>query len=129
MGRAALIRPTELAEALGSYASHLEPAFLSIKLPPVASPNGTVSPTFDISPSYVAKLDGEFTRVYEEYNRRVSHVQSMAEEIVMLWGELGTPQAQVDSQLVKHYRETPEQLGLHQDDLTRIQAKRDSTLR
>ena len=114
----------ELAEALNSYASHIEPSFLKIKLPPT-SPNAKVSPTFDISQSYVAGLDNEFTRVYEEYNKRISTVQTMAEEIVMLWGELGTPQAQIESLIVKNYRESPEQLGLHQDDLTRLKSRRD----
>ncbi|GAM90646.1 hypothetical protein ANO11243_086910 [Dothideomycetidae sp. 11243] len=117
----------KLAEALHSYASHLEPSFLSIKLPPT-SPNSKISPTFDISPSYVASLDTEFTKVYDEYNRRVAFVQSMAEEMVMLWGELGTPQAQIDSVIVKHYRDAPEQLGLHQDDLARVKAKHDKLM-
>lgn len=66
--------------------------------------------------------------MYEEYNRRVALVQSLAEEIVMLWGELGTPQAQVDSTIVKHYRDSPEQLGLHQDDLTRIKSRREKLM-
>ncbi|KAF2225773.1 microtubule associated protein-domain-containing protein [Elsinoe ampelina] len=116
-----------LAEALGSYASHIEPSFLTIKLPPT-SPNAKLSPTFDISPTYVAALDNEFTRVYDEYNRRVALVQQLAEEIVMLWGELGTPQAQVDSTIVKCYRDAPEQLGLHQDDITRIKARREKLI-
>jgi len=46
----------------------------------------------------------------------------------MLWSELGTPQAQIDNAIIKHYREAPEQLGLHQDDLTRIKAKRDKLM-
>lgn len=112
---------------MNSYASHLEPSFLSVKLPS-SSPNSKISPTFDISPTYVAALDNEFTKVYEEYNKRVVLVQTMAEEIVMLWGELGTPQAQVDSAIVKHYRGNPEQLGLHQDDISRIKAKRDKLM-
>ena len=117
----------ELAEALSSYASHIEPSFLTIKLPPT-SPRAKLSPTFDISNTYVAAIDAEFTRVYDEYNRRVATVQSFAEEIVMLWSELGTPQAQIDSAIIKHYREAPEQLGLHQDDLTRIKGKRDKLM-
>ena len=117
----------ELAEALHSYASHIEPSFLKIKLPPT-SPSAKVSPTFDISPTYVASLDNEFTRVYEEYNKRIVTVQSMAEEVVMLWGELGTPQAQIESLIVKNYRDAPEQLGLHQDDLARLKARRDKLI-
>ena len=42
-----------------------------------------------------------------------------------LWAELGTPQAQTESSIVKHYRETPEQLGLHEDDIHRLQVKCD----
>jgi len=114
----------KLVEALDSYASHLEPSFVSIKLPPT-SPNAKISPTFDLSPTYVSKLDQEFTRVYEEYNKRVATVSQMASEIVSLWSELGTPQAQVDSHIVQFGQESPEQLGLHQEDLKRLASRRD----
>lgn len=114
----------KLVEALESYASHLEPSFVSIKLPPTA-PNAKVPPNFDLSPTYVGKLDNEFTRVYEEYNKRVATVSQIADEIISLWSELGTPQAQVDSTIVQYAREAPEQLGLHQDDLKRLAGRRD----
>jgi Ase1/PRC1/MAP65 family protein len=114
----------KLVEALESYASHLEPSFVSIKLPPTA-PNAKIPPNFDLSPTYVGKLDQEFTRVYEEYNKRVVTVSQVADEIINLWSELGTPQAQVDSQIVQYAREAPEQLGLHQDDVKRLVARRD----
>ena len=115
---------TELAEALESYASHLETSFVQIKLPPTA-PNATISPTFDISPSYVASLDNEFTRVYEEYTRRVNAVRVLCQEIIQLWAELGTPQAQTDSAIIEYHRDAPEQLGLHKDDMAGIRATRD----
>ncbi|KAG9524027.1 hypothetical protein KCU93_g6428, partial [Aureobasidium melanogenum] len=114
----------KLAEALESYASHLEPSFVTVKLPPT-SPNSKISPSFDVSPSYVTSLDDAFTRVYEEYNKRLVTVQTLAEEIIMLWGELGTPQAQVDSTIVKHARNAPEQLGLHLEDLNRLKSKKE----
>lgn len=117
----------KLVEALESYASHLEPSFVSIKLPPT-SPNAKVPPSFDLSPTYVAKLDNEFTRVYEEYNKRVTHASQLADEIINLWSELGTPQAQVDSQIVKLAHEAPEQLGLHSEDLKRLASKRDKLI-
>ena len=63
--------------------------------------------------------------MYEEYTRRIGSVKALAEDIVNLWAELGTPQAQTESSIVKHYRETPEQLGLHEDDIRRLQAKCD----
>ncbi|KAH0417966.1 hypothetical protein KCU90_g12067, partial [Aureobasidium melanogenum] len=117
----------ELAEALESYASHLEPSFVTVKLPPT-SPNSKIPPSFDVSPSYVTSLDDAFTRVYEEYNKRLVLVQTLAEEIIMLWGELGTPQAQIDSTIVKHARNAPEQLGLHLEDLNRLKSKKEKLL-
>ena len=42
-----------------------------------------------------------------------------------LWAELGTPQAQTESSIVKYYQEAPEQLGLHENDIQRLQGKRD----
>jgi len=105
----------------------MESSFLSIKLPPT-SPNSKISTTFDISPTYVTALDQEFTRVYNEYNRRISAIQSIAQEIISLWLELGIPQAQHDSAIVQNYRDTPEQLGLQQEDICRLESKREKLL-
>jgi protein regulator of cytokinesis 1 len=49
----------------------------------------------------------------------------MSEDIIKLWAELGTPQAQTDGAIVKYYRDSPEQLGLREDDLGRLKAKRE----
>ncbi|KIW82238.1 hypothetical protein Z517_05265 [Fonsecaea pedrosoi CBS 271.37] len=116
----------KLVQALESYSSHLESSFVKIRLPPTSS--NSCPPNFDLSPSYVATLDEEFTRVYDEYNKRVVIVQQTAEEIVRLWSELGIPQAQTDSLIVQHYRDSPEQLGLHQADLDRLKSRRDKLL-
>lgn len=118
---------SELVDALESYSSHLEASFLSIELPPTA-PGSTIPPSFDLSPAYVTALDSEFTKVYEEYHRRVAFVQTTSEEIIKLWAELGTPQAQTDSNIVKNYREAPEQLGLHETDLANLMGKRDKLM-
>lgn len=116
----------KLVQALESYSSHLESSFVKIRLPPTSS--NSCPPNFDLSPSYVTTLDEEFTRVYDEYNRRVALVQQTAEEIVRLWSELGIPQAQTDSLIVQNYRDTPEQLGLHQADLDRLRSRREKLL-
>lgn len=113
-----------MVQALESYSSHLESSFIKIALPPTA-PNSSVPPTFDLSPVYVTSLDDEFTRVYEEYTRRVATVKALSENIIQLWAELGTPQAQTDGTIVKYYRDSPEQLGLHEEDIARLRAKRD----
>ncbi|PNY25349.1 Anaphase spindle elongation protein 1 [Tolypocladium capitatum] len=114
----------KLVEALESYSSHLEPTFVQIALPPTG-PNQSIPTTFDLSPSYVDRLDGEFTRVYEAYTRRIASVQALSDHIIQLWAELGIPQAQQDGAIVKYYRDAPEQLGLHEEDISRLQTKRD----
>ena len=113
----------KLVQALESYSSHLESSFVKIRLPPTSA--NSCPPNFDLSPSYVTKLDEEFTRVYDEYNKRIKLVQSTAEDIIRLWSELGIPQAQTDSAIVQHYRDSPEQLGLHQADMERLKARKD----
>jgi Ase1/PRC1/MAP65 family protein len=119
-----LLTFAELVQALESYSSHLESSFIKITLPPT-SLNSSIPLTFDLSPTYVTNLDNEFTRVYEEYTRRVATVKALAENIIQLWAELGTPQAQTDATIVKYYRDSPEQLGLHEDDISRLRGKRD----
>ena len=113
--------------ALESYSSHLEPSFIRITLPPTSN-NASIPPTFDLSPSYATALDNEFTRVYEEYARRIDLVKRLSEDIVNLWAELGTPQAQTESMIVKYHRDAPEQLGLHESDIDRLQARFDKLL-
>src|SRR3954463_7000252 len=53
----------KLVQALESYSSHLESSFVKIRLPPTSS--NLCPPNFDLSPSYVTKLDEEFSRVYD----------------------------------------------------------------
>lgn len=52
-------------------------------------------------------------------------VSALCDEIIHLWAELGTPQAQTDSSIMKYAHEAPEQLGLHQDDLARLRQRKD----
>ncbi|PHH60624.1 hypothetical protein CDD81_1414 [Ophiocordyceps australis] len=111
----------KLVEALLSYSSHLEPTFVKIELPPTDGKT-PFPPTFDMSPSYIDRLDAEFTRVYEEYTRRIATVQALSNSIIQLWAELGVPQSQQDGAIVKYYRDAPEQLGLHQEDVARLQS-------
>lgn len=119
-----MLTSLELVEALESYSSHLEPTFVQIALPPT-DPNKSIPPTFDLSSNYVDALDAEFTRVYEEYTRRIATIQALANNIISLWAELGIPQAQQDGAIVKFYRESPEQLGLHEEDINRLRSKCD----
>ncbi|KZF26566.1 hypothetical protein L228DRAFT_279745 [Xylona heveae TC161] len=117
----------KLVTAIESYSSHLESSFVKINLPTIAADHSIPLST-DVSASYIEALDEEFSRIYHEYVRRLDAVQGIAEDIVNLWAELGTPQAQTDSTIVKYYRETPEQLGLLEDDVTKLKAKRDKLI-
>lgn len=56
---------------------------------------------------------------------RKSTVKALSEQIIQLWAELGTPQAQTDGAIVKYYRDAPEQLGLHEEDIARLRTKKD----
>ncbi|CAD6506070.1 BgTH12-07002 [Blumeria graminis f. sp. triticale] len=109
----------KLVQTLESYSSHLESDFVKITLPPTSS-NALIPPTFDLSPTYIVALNNEFTRVHEEYNLRVSTVKAVAENIIHLWAELGTPQSQTDGNIVKYYRDSPEKIGLLLDNLNRL---------
>ena len=55
----------------------------------------------------------------------MTNVKSIADEIVNLWAELGIPQAQTEPTIVKYHRDAPEQLGLHQQDIRRLESRRD----
>ena len=57
--------------------------------------------------------------------RRLTAVQTIAEEMIKSWAELGTPQAQTDPNIIECYREAPEQLGLHESDIASLMARRD----
>jgi protein regulator of cytokinesis 1 len=52
-------------------------------------------------------------------------VQVLCQEIIQLWAELGTPQAQTDTSIVQYHRDSPEQLGLHKDDIVELKAKKE----
>jgi protein regulator of cytokinesis 1 len=55
-------------------------------------------------------------------------VKSVSEDIIKLWAELGTPQAQTDVEIIKHYRDSPEQLGLHESDIAKLRGKHDKLI-
>lgn len=115
---------SELVQALESYSSHLEPSFVKLRLPPTSA-DSHISPAFDLSTGYVNALDNEFTRVYDEYTKRLDTVKTLGEDMITLWAEMGTPQEQTDTTVVKYSRESPEQLGLHEHDIERLTARRD----
>ncbi|RKF53333.1 Anaphase spindle elongation protein 1 [Erysiphe neolycopersici] len=117
----------KLVQSLVSYSSYLEPSFVKITLPPT-SPSASIPPTFDLSPKYIISLEKEFDRVFKEFNQRASTVKSLSESIILLWAELGTPQAQTDRKIVEHYRDSPEKLGLHEVDIAQLRLKLDKLI-
>jgi protein regulator of cytokinesis 1 len=49
----------------------------------------------------------------------------MCQEIIQLYAELGIPQAQTDTSIIKYHKDAPEQLGLHKEDMAQLKAKKD----
>ncbi|TGZ80605.1 hypothetical protein EX30DRAFT_372226 [Ascodesmis nigricans] len=113
----------QLVKALDTYASRLEPSFLQIALPPITDDSSTIG-SFDLSHSYSAQLDEEFNRVYSEYMKRLSIVQTVAKEIINLYSELGIPSAQIDRHIVEYGANDPEKLGLERSDIDRLKEKK-----
>ena len=94
----------------------MEAGLVRIALPSLSAP----SPTFKMGNLYIQALDQEFSRVYEEFTRRMASVQSLNSEIVQLWAELGTPNAQTDQTIVDNCRGSTENINVRENDLTRL---------
>ncbi|KAF8421076.1 microtubule associated protein [Tirmania nivea] len=110
----------ELSRELRKYADFLEPSFLKIELPP---DDHSKALNFNLSNSYRKALDQEFNRVYMEFQRRSRRMQEVATEIVQMWAELGTHQAQTDRKILAVYNTQPEQLGLTGEDIRNLQLR------
>lgn len=113
----------ELVHALETYASRLEPSIVQIPLPPSTNDSATIA-SFDLSQAYYDRLENEFNRVYEEYTRRASAVESVAKDIINLYAELGIPSAQIDKKITEYGASEPDRLGLAKDDIDRLKLKR-----
>lgn len=116
--------PAELAAALDTYASRLEPSIVQIELPPITNDPASIA-GFDLSHTYSERLETEFNRVYEEFTRRVSAVESLAKETINLYAELGIPSAQTDRAIIEYGTSAPERLGLTKEDIERLISKKD----
>ena len=124
------------------YTPHLEESFLNITIP---DPNTQV---VDVTATYVSTITAELSRCTEEYKRRLEQCQRTANEIVNLWAQLGpdanssmsssfsssisvhhfNPQCDLDRLILDHHNTAPEKIGLKQDVLNRLAAKRDELL-
>ena len=94
----------------------METGFVRIALPSLTAP----SPTFRMGSGYIQALDTEFSRVYEEFTRRIATVQALSSDIVQLWAELGTPAAQTEQNIVDNCRGATENIGVRENDLARL---------
>lgn len=110
-------------EALEAYAARLEPDFVQIQLPPV-SKDSTAAAGFDLSHAFSERLEEEFSRVYQEYQKRLAIVQNTAKEVINLYSELGVPTAQIDRNIIDFGTSDPEKLGLEYVDMDRLKDKK-----
>lgn len=129
----------ELHDTLAIYTPHLEESFLNITIP---DPSTQV---VDVTASYVSAVTAELSRCTEEYRARLEQAQRIANEIVNLWAQLGdspnsssmssmsssislhhfNPQSDFDRLILDNHNTAPEKIGLKQDTLNRLAAKRD----
>jgi protein regulator of cytokinesis 1 len=128
-----------LHDTLAIYTPHLEESFLNITIP---DPSTQV---VDVTASYVSAVTAELSRCTEEYRARLEQAQRVANEIVNLWAQLGdspnsssmssisssislhhfNPQSDFDRLILDNHSTAPEKIGLRQDVLNRLAAKRD----
>jgi Ase1/PRC1/MAP65 family protein len=129
----------ELHDTLAIYTPHLEDSFLNITIPDPATQ------VVDVTASYVSAVTAELSRCTEEYRARLEQAQRIANEIVNLWAQLGdspnsssmssmsssislhhfNPQSDFDRLILDNHNTAPEKIGLKQDTLNRLAAKRD----
>lgn len=124
------------------YTPHVEESFLNITIP------DPTTQVVDVTAAYVSAITAELSRCTEEYKRRLEQCQRTANEIVNLWAQLGPdansslsssfsssillhhfdPQSDLDRLILEHHNTAPEKIGLKQDVLDRLAAKRDELL-
>ncbi len=124
------------------YTPHLEDSFLNIAVPDPATQ------VVDVTAAYVSSITAELSRCTEEYRARLEQCQRIANEIVNLWAQLGgdvsgsstssssstsalyqfNPQSDFDRLILDNHNSAPEKIGLKQDILNKLAAKRDELL-
>ncbi|EWC48221.1 hypothetical protein DRE_02325 [Drechslerella stenobrocha 248] len=110
----------KLVQAIQSYACNMEEGFVRTQLPSLTNPTYT----FKITATSKQKLEVEFSRVYEEFTRRIATVKSLCADIVNLWAELGTPTHLIDRKIVEMCRENYDGHDIRMDAITTLRAKK-----
>ncbi|KAK6533599.1 hypothetical protein TWF694_002536 [Orbilia ellipsospora] len=110
----------KLVQAIESYACNMEEGFVRTQLPNLTNPTYT----FKITGSSKQKLEVEFSRVYEEFTRRIATVKSLCADIVNLWAELGTPTQYIDRKIVETCRDGYENYDIRMDSITSLRSKK-----
>ncbi|KAK6350015.1 hypothetical protein TWF696_006264 [Orbilia brochopaga] len=110
----------KLVQAIQSYACNMEEGFIRTQLPSLTNPTYS----FKITASSKQKLEAEFSRVYEEFTRRIATVKSLSADIVNLWAELGTPTHLIDRKIVETCRESYDDYDIRMESITSLRAKK-----
>lgn len=75
----------------------------------------------DLSMGYLTKLDTEIQKLRHDFQTRVARVSIAATQIVALWADLGTPQNEIDSNIMTYYKTDPEKVGTTPQDMVHIE--------
>lgn len=75
----------------------------------------------DLSLAHLTKLDTEIQRLRHHFQNRVARVSIVAAQIVAFWADLGTPQHEIDSNIMDHYKSDPEKIGTTPRDMVLVE--------
>jgi protein regulator of cytokinesis 1 len=108
-------RASELLKQLSEVGEKVDGITISQGLEPPENEDD-----LDLTNSYLNRLEIEIQRWRNERKDRMSQASMMAAQIVSLWADLGTPQDQIDPNLMANYRTNPELLGTKVNDMERL---------
>ncbi|CAN6667086.1 hypothetical protein TRVA0_039S00298 [Trichomonascus vanleenenianus] len=109
-----LMRINKVLEQFKQLAERADDMSVPAELLPI---NGDNMEALNLSNSRIVELERELDRWKQEIEQRVTIVAEYSARIVGLWAELGTPQAEIDSKILAHYKSNPEQLGTRKADI------------
>lgn len=83
--------------------------------PDYVNPELTKKAKFSLD--HLAQIDIETQKLQNELQNRISQISVTSAQIVALWAELGSPQTEIDSNIMTNYKTDPEKIGTTPSDM------------
>lgn len=117
-----------LYDRLREYSQFLPANTVGVSIPVIDEQH----PPDDVSLSKLGQLDAACARCTQELSRRKKRVQAYGKDIVQLWAELAVESSSLNSDfdrgIILDSQRSPETLGLKDEDLDRLEKKRELLL-